>query len=314
MKILFMGTPESAAEVLQALFDANKNIIGVVTQPDRPKGRHLKLVPPHVKIVALKFDIPILQPENIKDISFISILRNLNPDLIIVVAYGQILPKEILNIPKYGCINVHASLLPKYRGAAPIQWAIINGEKETGVTVFRLKETVDTGDIILQERIKIEENDSAKTLEEKIFKIGSQLVLRTIDQIEGGTANYIPQNETEATYADRLKKESGLLDFKKEAREIYNRIRAMDPWPGAYTFYNGGMLKIWSSDIKIVNLTKKEASPGTVVEIVKNIGFIIATGKGHLLVKEVQLASGKRMNAYEFAIGHKLRIGVVLPS
>ena len=313
MRILFMGTPKESASVLETLIEAKHEIILVVTQPDRPKGRGLKITPSKVKELALKHGLPLEQPEDVKDSTFIKILGSFKPDLIVLVAYGKIIPKEILSIPEYGCINVHASLLPKYRGAAPIQWALMNGEKETGVTIFKLDEGLDTGAILLQEKIKIEDSDNAATLSEKLFRLGGELLLKAIKLIEDGKALYVPQALQES-YAPSITVESGNIDFKKSAEEIHNRIRALNPWPGAYTFYKGKRLKMLSSETKIANLVTKAYPPGTVIEIVKNIGFIIESGRGHILIKEVKPEGGKKIRAYDFVIGHKVRINEVLPS
>ena len=314
MRIVFMGTPEPAKKILQALLDAKKEVVLVVTQPDRPKGRRLKVSKSPVKELAEKVRISIETPERVKDKIFIEKLKSIAPDIIVVAAYGKILPKEILDIPKHGCINVHASLLPKYRGAAPIQWALMNGEKETGVTIFRLKETLDTGDIILQKSIPIEDNDDAETLSGKLFDLGGKLLLEAIDLIENGKAEYKPQKEADASYAESLRKESGVIDWHKSAIDIHNRVRAMYPWPGAHTYYNGKILKILKSEIKIVNLETKHKDPGTIIDVVKELGFIVATGKGHILIKEVQPAGKKKMRAFDFCIGHNVKAGVVLPS
>lgn len=314
MRIIFMGTPKESASVLQTLLDAKQEIVLVVTQPDRPKGRGLKVKPSAIKELSLKQGLPLEQPESVKDTTFIKILESLKPDIIVVAAYGKILPKAILSIPKHGCINVHASLLPKYRGAAPIQWALLKGESETGVTIFKLDELLDTGSIILQEKIKIEDEDNAGTLSKKLFKLGSELLLKAITFIEKGQATYTSQPAAQVSYAPSITKESGSLDFKKSAVEVHNRIRAMNPWPGAYTFYKGKRLKILLSDIKISNLATGAHSPGTIIDMVKNVGFIVATSKGHLLIKEVQPEGGKAMRAYDFIIGHKVKVGEVLPS
>ncbi len=315
MKIVFMGTPEQAASILELLISAEHEILCVITQPDRPKGRGQKISFPPVKELALKYALPIEQLEKIKGNQiFISFLASLKPDIIVVVAYGRILPKEILNIPKYGCINVHASLLPKYRGAAPVQWALLNGEKETGVTIMKIEELLDTGEIILQEKIKIEENHNTLTLSEKLFKLGGELLLKVLKQIEQGKAKYTPQNEAQATNAPAITKESGEIDWRKSAIEIHNRVRAMIPWPVAHTFYKEKLLKIWRSELHVADLEIRYKLPGTIVQIIKNVGFIVGTGKGHLLVVEVQPEGKKRMPAYDFAIGHDVKIGETLPS
>lgn len=314
MKIIFMGTPDPAAQMLAGLIAAKHEILCVVTQPDRPKGRGQKMTFPPVKEVAIKYGLSIEQPEKLKLGSFISLLESLRPDIIIVVAYGKILPKEILAIPQYGCLNVHASLLPKYRGAAPMQWALLNGEKETGVTVMRLDELLDTGDIILQKKISIEENDDVLMLSKKIFAEGSKLLLKALKQIKEGKVKYLQQNNAQATNAPLIRKESGEIDWRKTAAEIHNRVRAMIPWPVAHTFYREKLLKIWQSEIHIADLETKYKLPGTIVQIVKNVGFIVATGAGHLLVKRVQAEGKKQMGAYEFVIGHDVEVGETLPN
>ena len=315
MKIVFMGTPEPAAKILQELISAKHEIVCVVTQPDRPKGRGQKITFLAVKELALKHTLPVEQPEKVKNNGvFVPLLKSLNPDIIVVAAYGKILPKEILAIPKYGCINVHASLLPKYRGAAPIQWALLKGEKETGVTIMKIVERLDAGDIILQEKIKIKDDDNALTLSKRLFDIGGKLLLKALKQIEQGKAKFTPQNEAGATQAPSITKESGEIDWKKSATEIHNRIRAMIPWPVAHTFYKEKLLKIWKAKVYMTDFETKFKLPGTVVEIIKNTGFVVATGAGYILVVEVQAEGKKRMSAYDFAIGHDVKIGKTLPN
>ncbi|MFC1767878.1 methionyl-tRNA formyltransferase [Candidatus Margulisiibacteriota bacterium] len=310
MKIIFMGTPEPAAKCLQVLIEAKEEIIAVITQPDRPKGRGLKLTPSPVKELALKNDMRILQPEKLKDKVLTAEIRSLAPELIVVVAYGNIIPKEILDIPKYGCINVHASLLPRYRGAAPIQYAIMKGEKETGVTIFKLSETLDTGDIISQVKVPIDIEDTSRTLFPKIFDAAAKLLVHTIRLIKEGKAGAVKQNDKGATYAPTLKREQGVIDWKQPARSIYNKIRAFDPWPGAHTYHNDKTLKIWRSEV----VERDKGVPGKISDIMKGEGFVIGAGEGSLLVLEVQPQAGKRMSAYQFAIGHELKVGDNLPS
>jgi len=311
MRIVFMGTPEPAVKILQALIDAKKEVVLVVTQPDRPKGRGLKLTKSPVKELAEAAKIPVETPEKVKSKTFTEKLKDVEPDIIAIAAYGKILPKEVLDIPKHGCVNVHASLLPKYRGAAPIQWALMNGEKETGVTIFKLKETLDTGDIILQKSLDIKDDDNAETLSDKLFDLGGKTVIEVLELIESGKAKYMPQDDSKATYAELLRKESGVIEWHKTAKEIHNRIRAMYPWPGAYTYTNGKILKLLSSEVKAKD--GKHADPGTVVEIIKGLGFVAAAGEGTILIKEVQPEGGKRMGAFDFCIGHKVQSGIVLP-
>lgn len=315
MKIVFMGTPEPALEALQDLISAKHEILCVVTQPDRPKGRGQKISFSLVKELALKYSLPIEQPEKIKGNQvFISFLESLKPDIIVVVAYGKILPKQILDIPKYGCVNVHASLLPKYRGAAPIQWALLKGEKETGVSIMKIDELLDTGDIILQERIRIEDDDNTSSLSKKLFTLGSQLLLRALEQIEKREAKYTPQKEAGASNAPAIAKESAEIDWRKSAAEIHNRIRAMIPWPVAHTFYKEKLLRIWKSEVHLLDLKNENKLPGTIIEIVRNVGLIVAAGSGNILIHEVQPAGKKLMPAYNFAIGHDVKVGETLPN
>lgn len=312
MKIVFMGTPEQSAAVLADLLAAKHNILCVITQPDRPKGRGQKVAFSPVKDLALKNDLPLEQPEKAKDA--VALIRSLAPDIVVVVAYGKLLPRELLNVPKYGCVNVHASLLPKYRGAAPVQWALLKGEKETGITIMRIDERLDTGEIISQKKVRIEEEDDAGGLMQKLFACGSKLLLEALKKIEKGEARYVPQNEADATFAPAISKESGELDWKKSAAEIHDRVRALVHWPVAQTFYREKRLKIWKSRVHLADLSSREHVPGSIVEIVKNEGFIVSTGRGHILIQEVQTEGGKRMKAYDFVIGHDVKIGETLPN
>ena len=315
MKIIFMGTPPQAAKILENLIKEKHQVLAVITQPDRPKGRGQKMSFSPVKEIALKHSLPLEQPEKVKGNEMLfALLKSLKPEVIVVVAYGKILPKEIINIPKYGCINVHASLLPKYRGAAPIQWALLNGERETGITIMKIDELLDTGEIILQRQIGIDENDNSITLSQKLFEAGGGLLVEALAEIEAGRAKYVKQNDALATNAPAIAKESGELDWRKSAPDIHNRIRAMVPWPVAHTFYKEKLLKIWQSKIQVVDLETKFKLPGTIVQIVKNEGFIVATGQGHILISEVQLAGKKRMPAYNFVLGHDVNIGETLPN
>jgi len=311
MKILFMGTPEPAAKCLKALIDAKEDIIAVITQPDRPKGRGLKVAPSPVKELALHYNITVHQPEKIKEEKAIELIRSLGPDLIVIVAYGKILPKQMIDHPKYGAINVHASLLPKYRGAAPVQWALINGEKETGITIQKVFEALDTGDIILQEKLSIKDEDNTQTLTERLFDIGSRLLLDAVKLISSGKAPGIRQDEAGASYAPQLKKDTGIIDWKDHTRKIFDQVRGCYPWPTAYTYYKDMMLKIISASPA---LAAHDELPGTVVDRVEDEGFIVATGDSSLFIREVQLEGGRRMHAWQFLNGHKLFPGDILPS
>lgn len=312
MKIVFMGTPDHSSKMLEALLDAQEQIVCVVTQLDRPKGRGQKVIASAVKKIAEERHLLVLQPEKVKDKNFISQINSLQPDLIVIVAYGKILPKELLKIPKFGAINVHASLLPKYRGAAPIQWALLNGETETGVTIMQVAELLDSGDIILQRKIEISDDDNAETLTEKLFSTGTQLLLEAIEKIKSGKVERISQKDNEATYAPSLTKESGEIDWKKTNRQIHNRIRAMYPWPGGHTFYKGKRLIILKSSL--VDISEKPKIYGQIVEMIKNKGFIVSASDGGVLISEVKPENSRKMNAYQFAIGHNLKVGDIFPS
>ncbi|MFH1362398.1 MAG: methionyl-tRNA formyltransferase [bacterium] len=312
MRLIFMGTPEPAAKVLQALIAAGHEIAAVVTQPDRPSGRGQKLAFSAVKELALQNNLPLEQPEKIKGNKvFAALIKSLAPEVIVVVAYGKILPREILDIPKFGCLNVHASLLPKYRGAAPVQWALLKGEAETGITIMKLDELLDTGDILLQEKVQISDEDTTQTLLEKLFTKAGPLLLKALEQLEKGSANFIKQKDSDATNAPSIQKEAGELNWQKSSLDLHSRIRAMIPWPGAHTFFKGKLLKIWRAK-PIAAGSKNE--PGTILEIVKDQGFVVATANGNLLVLEVQPAGKKRMSAFQFAIGHDVKPGKNLPS
>ncbi|MBU4310582.1 methionyl-tRNA formyltransferase [bacterium] len=313
MKIIFMGTPEFACSSLLALIESKHNIVGIITQPDRRKGRGMNISLSPVKELALGHNLNIYQPSNINDPEFIDLLRKISPDLIVIVAFGRILSKEVLKLPKCGCINLHASLLPKYRGAAPIPWAILAGEEKTGVTTFYLSEEVDSGDIILQREEKIRADDTTATLSKRLAGMGAELLIETIDKIEGKEAPRIPQNKEKATYAPRLKKEDGFIDWQESASRIERLVWAMDPWPGAHTYFAGKLLKIWKAE-ETTGL-KPQASgfkrPGKVIDITKE-GMVVACGEGFLLIKEVQPPGKKRMSASSFASGYRIKTGDIL--
>ena len=314
MKIVFFGTPEPAAQILQKIIATEHRVLAVVTQPDRPCGRGQKVTFPPVKESALKNQLTVLQPDNVRVTEFHSIIGAMKPEIAVVVAYGKILPQELLAIPKFGFINLHASLLPKYRGAAPIQWALLNGEKETGMTVFRLTEKLDDGSIITQKKVRIKDDDDATTLSKRLFSAGEKILLEALDRIEKGEAEFRAQDETQVTYAPLLTRESGALDWRKSAPEIKNRIRALKPWPTAYTFYHGKRLKIFKAEDRVLDLALEKNLPGTIIHVLKGEGFIVATGHGDLLITEVQPEAGKKMKASDYALGHDVKSGEVLPS
>jgi methionyl-tRNA formyltransferase len=306
MRIVFMGTPEFAVPSLKALIESGDEVVAVVTQPDKPKGRGLEVTPPPVKTLAQKHGIPVLQPQKIKTEEFLKQLEELKPDIICVVAYGKILPKGILELPKYGCINVHASLLPKYRGAAPINWAIIRGEKVTGITTMKMDEGMDTGDILLQREVPIEDEDTAETLSHKLSLTGAEVLIETLNLLKEGKLKPIPQNHSQATYAPMLKKEDGEIDWGKTAEEIRNLVRGTLPWPGAYTFLDNKILKVYK-----VRVVEGQGKPGEVIKSDKET-LRVATGENALDILELQIEGGKRLDTATFLRGRKIREGTIL--
>ncbi|WP_141266254.1 methionyl-tRNA formyltransferase [Thermodesulfovibrio sp. Kuro-1] len=300
--IIFFGTPEFAVPSLKALISRSEKILLVVTQPDKPKGRGKNLQAPEIKKVALQYELPLCQPEKIKDDNFIKKLKSLNPEFAIVVAYGKILPKEILEIPKHGCINLHASLLPKYRGAAPIQWALINGEKITGVTTMIIDEGLDTGPILLQKEISINDEDNAETLSEKLSVIGAELIIETIDKMRKGIITPKPQTG-EITYAPQLKKDDGKINWNNSARKIFNLVRGTYPWPCAYSFLKDERVKIIKTEVLEGN-----AAPGLIIKAKNEL--IVGTQEGLLRILLIQPEGKKIMTAKEFISGRKINEGM----
>lgn len=260
MRAIFMGTPDFSVGTLENLIQAGHEIVLVVTQPDKPKGRGRAMQCPPVKEAALSHGLEVYQPKRVREPECVERLREKEADIIVVVAFGQILPKEILETPKYGCVNVHASLLPKYRGASPIQWAVINGEKVTGVTTMRMDEGLDTGDMILKEEVVLSKDETGGSLFERLAQTGAELCVRTLEEIEKGTAVYIPQNHSQATHTTIIKKQLGEIDWSKSARELECLIRGLNPWPSAYTNLDGKTLKIWSADVRESEMESKETA------------------------------------------------------
>jgi len=302
MKIVFFGSSGFAVDILEELA-RNEDVVLVVTQPDREKGRALKKSPTAIKSCAEKLGIKTFQPVRVNTEESIEYLKGFSADLFIVVSFGQILSKALLGLPKLYSLNVHASLLPKYRGAAPINWAIANGEKETGVTIMRMDEKMDEGEIILKEVISIAEDDNAITLSEKLSKKGAKLLLDVIEMVKNNEVEFIKQDNSKATYAPKLKKEDGLIDWKKSPDEICNRIRAFAPWPGCFTYLDKKILKIWKAR-PLMDLPGQKSKPGAVLEANKN-EILVKTGKGMLKIEELQLEGKRRMTAQEFLAGYK---------
>ncbi len=303
-----MGTPDFSVGTLNALYEAGNEVVLVVSQPDNVKGRGKKIQPTPVKEAALKLDLPVYQPAKVRDEESIEYLRSFQPDVIVVVAFGQILPKEILELPKYCCVNVHASLLPKYRGAAPIQWAVINGEKVSGVTTMRMDEGLDTGDMILKEEVALRPDETGGSFFDRLAFVGAELCVRTLAALEDGSAVFTPQNHQEATHTHMIKKKDGYIDFSTDAISIERLVRGMNPWPSAYTYLQDKMLKIWECEIE-----KGQAGfrPGEIIQV-SSQGILVQTGQDAILLKEVQLEGKKRMKADAFLRGYKLEEGTLL--
>lgn len=305
MRVIFMGTPDFAVATLQALIDARHEVIGVFTQPDKPRGRSDRLVMSPVKELALAHDIPVYQPVRVREPEYVEQIQKMNADVIVVVAFGQILPKSILEAPRYGCINVHASLLPMYRGAAPIQWAVIDGRETSGVTTMQMDAGVDTGDILLRREIPLDARETAGTLFEKLSGVGAGLLIETLEQAEAGTLKPQKQDDSRATHAKMLNKELGRLDFTKDAASLERLIRGLNPWPSAFGCYNGKIMKIW--DARVVE-TSMNGNPGEIIEVDRE-SFTVKCAVGALKVLELQLEGKKRMRTADFLRGSKVTIG-----
>ena len=308
MKIVFMGTPEFAVEPLRALWEAGHEICAVVTQPDKPKGRGKTLQVTPVKAFALEKGIQVLQPVRIKRPESVAELAAIPADVYVVAAFGQILSQEILDLPKYGCVNIHASLLPKYRGAAPIQWAILNGEDKTGVTIMQMDAGVDTGDMLFRKEVKIEETDTAATLEDKLARAGAELIVPALEAIERKEAVPEHQNEEDSCYAPMIDKGMGKVDFGRPAGQIARQVRGLNPWPSAYTSYKGKTLKIWEA---FCTPEAAEGMPGSVKRVEKD-AFYLNTAEGVLKVTRVQLEGKKQMQVKDFLLGCRIEKGEML--
>lgn len=326
MKIVFMGTPDFAQESLKALVEAKYEICGVVTNVDKPQGRGMKLVASEVKQYALTQNLPVYQPTKVRNnAEFLAQMREVNPDVIVVVAYGKILPKELLEIPKLGCINVHGSLLPKYRGAAPIQWAVLNGEKETGITTMFMNEGMDTGDMLLTAKVEIGEDETTGELWDRLAKVGAELLVQTLKQVEAGTIQRTVQKDEEATYAPILEKEMAKIDWEnQDAQMIHNLIRGLNPIMGAYTFFQEQKIKFWKAKVrskeeflekfpnwKEYSFKLKEIDAGTILESDPKTGLYIQTKNGILEILEMQGENAKKMDTASFLRGKQMHAGSI---
>lgn len=308
MRIVFMGTPDFSVPALEALVEGGHEVVAAITQPDKPKGRGKAVLMTPVKEKAMELGIPVYQPVKVREPEFVEKLRQMKPDAIVVVAFGQILPKSILEIPRYGCVNIHASLLPKYRGAAPIQWAVIDGERESGVTTMFMNEGLDTGDMLEKEAVTLDPKETGGSLHDKLSAIGGRLILSTLKGLEDGTLKGTPQTDEGTCYAKMLKKSLGDIDWTMDAAAIERLIRGLNPWPSAYTCLHGKTLKIWDGDV----LGREYGvEPGTVAEVAKD-RLVVQTGQGSLAIRSLQLEGKKRMDAGDFLRGYAVEAGTRL--
>lgn len=309
MKLVFMGTPDFAVGALEAIVAAGHEVAAVVTQPDKPKGRGKEMQMTPVKACALKHGIPVLQPKKVREPEEIEKLAQFGADIFVVAAFGQLLPEEILRLPKFGCVNIHASLLPKYRGAAPIQWVILNGETETGITIMQMDRGLDTGDMLLKRKVPIGEKETGESLHDKLFRAGAELIVEALPKIEKGELTPEKQREEEASYVGTLKKSLGRIDWTRDAVSIDRLVRGLNSWPSAYTYYHKKSLKIWESDPVQGNPHRGETRAGTVEKVEKD-AFYVRTGDGLLKVTQVQLEGKKRMPVKDFLLGYPIEPGL----
>ena len=313
MDIVFMGSPDFSLPVLEKLAESDViNIKGVVTQPDRKRGRGQKLRPTPVKKKALELGLKVYEEENVNRDQFIDQLKNLNLKAIVVVAFGQKLSNELLNIPEYGCINVHASLLPQYRGASPIHYAIVNGDNKTGVTIMYMEEELDTGDIISQKEVEINADDTVGDLHDKLAEVGADLLVNTLLEIESGTAARKKQDHSQATYAPKLERDFGKINWNKSACDIYNLVRGVNPWPGAYTYLKDKVLKIWQVEIISCEKRKNKKKAGKIIRADADKGLFVQCGKGIIAIKKLQLEGRKKMPTADFLRGYEVDQGLIL--
>ncbi len=313
MRVLFMGTPDFAVGTLEKIIEAGHEVIGVYTQPDKPKGRGKELAMSAVKVKARELGLPVFQPERVRNEDVIEQIRAMKPDVMVVVAFGQILPKALLEIPKLGCVNVHASLLPAYRGAAPIQWAVLDGLEKTGVTTMLMDEGLDTGDILMQREVVLDKTETGGSLFDKLSIVGAELLVETLAALENGTTVRTKQDDSKSNYAKMLNKALGKIDFTEDAEIIERLIRGLNPWPSAFTYLGGKTLKIWDADVVEADAdgVPYEGEAGTIVEIGRK-SFVVACGKAALRINELQLEGKKRMPADAFLRGNELETGMKL--
>jgi methionyl-tRNA formyltransferase len=307
MRIVFMGTPDFAVGALEAIIKAGHEVVAVVTQPDKPKGRSGQMQFPPVKECALKYNIPVFQPAKIKTPEAVEELRGYSADIFVVAAFGQILSKEILDMPRLGCVNIHASLLPKYRGAAPINWCIIDGEEKTGVTIMQMNEGLDTGDILTVKEVPIDKKETAETLFDKLSVAGAELIVDTLPKLANGEVTPIQQDDSKSSYAKLMHKSLGKVDWTKSAVSIERLVRGLNSWPSAFTSFNGKTVKLWSCDV--VSDTDNKGEAGTIVNVTKDY-FDVACGEGVLRVLELQLEGKKRMDTKSFLLGNQWKVGM----
>ena len=311
MKIIYMGTPDFAVAPLEAILKAGHEVTAVVTQPDRQKGRGREVQYSPVKECALSYGIPVLQPLKIKEKDAVEELRKYPADIFVVAAFGQLLSEEILNMPRLGCINIHASLRPAYRGAAPIQWCVINGEEKTGVTIMQMAKGMDTGDILLQKEVVLDEKETGGSLFDRLMETGAELIVEVLPKIEAGELTPVVQKEELATYAGKITKDMGNIDFAKSAVTIERLIRGLNPWPSAFTHYKGKILKIWEADVVSECANAENPVPGTVIAMDKE-SFTLATGEGALRIRSLQPEGKKRMSCADFMRGYEVKVGEAL--
>ncbi|MBQ9122936.1 MAG: methionyl-tRNA formyltransferase [Lachnospiraceae bacterium] len=312
MKVLFMGTPDFAVGALEAIIQAGHEVVCVVTQPDKPKGRSGQMQFSPVKECALKYGLPVFQPERIKRPEAVEELKKYDAQVFVVAAFGQIVSREILDMPPFGCINIHASLLPKYRGASPIQQAVLDGEEKSGVTIMQMEDGIDTGDILYQKEIRLDAKETGASLFDKLSDLGAQAIVEALPLLEAGKLTAVKQDEAKATHVKMISKSQGLIDWTESAIVIERKIRGLNSWPSAYTYYKGKQLKIWDGDVLDLT-TEKDVKPGTVVGVDKHT-ILVQTGKMVLAINELQLEGKKRMNTHEFLLGYQVKVGEVLGS